>query len=108
MRGRCRWAQKCGGTPQPLAALATAPSPALVIAWSDSDEAIQLPRKPLDCFADAPNDDMDFILPRERGRGTTLRSRVVEGASASKLARPHAPSTTLQVVPLPRTSCGGG
>jgi hypothetical protein len=47
--------------------------------------------------------------PAKRGRGTTLRSRVVEGASASKLALPpHAPSTTLRVVPLPRTSCGGG
>ena len=39
--------------------------------------------------------------PAKRGRGTTLRSRVVEGASASKLARPHAPSTTLRVVPPP-------
>ena len=35
--------------------------------------------------------------PAKRGRGTTLRSRVVEGASASKLALPpHAPSTTLR------------
>jgi hypothetical protein len=33
---------------------------------------------------------------------------VVEGASDSNLARPHAPSTTLRVVPRPRTSCGGG
>ena len=39
--------------------------------------------------------------PAKRGRGTTLRSRVVEGASDSNLARPHAPSTTLRVVPLP-------
>jgi hypothetical protein len=46
--------------------------------------------------------------PAKRGRGTTLRSRVVEGASDSNLARPHAPSTTLRVVPRPRTSCGGG
>ena len=35
--------------------------------------------------------------PAKRGRGTTLRSRVVEGASASKLALPpHAPSTMLR------------
>ena len=32
----------------------------------------------------------------------------MEGASDSNLARPHAPSTTLRVVPLPRTSCGSG
>jgi len=96
MRGRCRWAQKCGGTPQPLAALATAPSPALVIARSDSDEAIQLPREPLDCFADARNDDMDFILPREAGKGDHPAQqgggRGV-GLQASSAARPlHHPS----------------
>ena len=96
MRGRCRWAQKCGGTPQPLAALATAPSPALVIARSDSDEAIQLPRKPLDCFADARNDDMDFILPREAGKGDHPAQQgggSGVGLQASSAARPlHHPS----------------
>jgi hypothetical protein len=47
--------------------------------------------------------------PAKRGRGTTLRSRGVEGASASKLAPPpqHAPSTTL-VWSLSPAACGGG
>jgi hypothetical protein len=42
----------------------------------------------LDCFADARNDDWTSSCPAKRGRGTTPRSRVVEGASASKLALP--------------------
>jgi hypothetical protein len=79
----------------------------------------------LDCFADARNDATEILLasscPAKRGRGTALRSSVVEGASASLLALPpHAPSTTLRrpcfprtaakgrLCPLPRTACGGG
>ena len=55
-----------------------------------------------------------FILPRAAGKGTALRSRVVEGARAATAvgARdfsepPHAPSTALRVVPLPRTYVRG-
>ena len=46
--------------------------------------------------------------PRSGEGGPPCAGRVVEGASDSNLARPHAPSTTLRAVPLPRTSCGGG
>ena len=46
--------------------------------------------------------------PRSGEGGPPCSGRVVEGASDSNLARPHAPSTTLRVVPLPRTSCGSG
>ena len=46
--------------------------------------------------------------PRSGEGGPPCSARVVEGASDSNLARPHAPSTTLRVVPLPRTSCGSG
>ena len=44
----------------------------------------------------------DFVLPAQRGRGTTRRSRVVEGASglaASFSAAP--PPTMLRMVPFP-------
>jgi hypothetical protein len=38
-----------------------------------------------------------LILPREAAKGTTLRSKVAEGASASQLAAAlQAPSTTLR------------
>jgi hypothetical protein len=53
-----------------------------------------------------------MCCPAKRGRGTTLRSSVVEGARAARLAFarrrssvPSAPSTALRAVPLPR--CAG-
>jgi hypothetical protein len=76
--------------------------PRLVIARSGSDQAIQLPAQAaLDCFADARN-DASLIPPRVAGRGGPPE-RAVGGASAGTPAPPpHAPSTTLRAVPLPR------
>ena len=76
--------------------------PRLVIARSGSDQAIQLhAQAALDCFADARN-DASLIPPRVAGRGGPPE-RAVGGASAGTPAPPpHAPSTTLRAVPLPR------